>query len=311
VSGSATRANQQHQQHGLVAVDKPAGWTSHDVVARMRRIFGQRRVGHAGTLDPDATGLLLVGLGRATRLLRFLSESGKEYRAHVMFGVATDTLDASGAVLERTEMPLTRAQLERATEAFTGTIAQVPPMVSALKVKGRRLYDLARAGEEVERKSRDVRIDEVEIEDFTAGGYPEATLRISCSSGTYIRSLAADLGTALGGCAHLVALRRLRIGSFRLEEARSLSEIEANPESVLLAPLEAVRDLERVHLHGEQERAIAHGATFAAHAVLPPDAGPGPFAVANADGVLLAVYERRGAGIKPAVVLATDAAGPL
>ncbi len=306
MSESAARAN---QQHALVAVDKPAGWTSHDVVARLRRIFGQRRVGHAGTLDPDATGLLLVGLGRVTRLLRFLQESPKEYRARVMFGVATDTLDASGAVLERTEMPLTRAQLERAAEAFTGTIEQVPPMVSALKVKGRRLYELARAGEEVERKPRDVRIDELEIEEFAGGEYPEATLRVACSSGTYIRSLAADLGTALGGCAHLVALRRLRIGSFTVDEAHSLEAIEADPDAVVLSPLDAMRGLERVGVHGEQERAIAHGATFAAHALLPPDAGPGPFAVANNEDVLLAVYERRGAGIKPVVVLATDAAG--
>ena len=306
MSGSATRA---HQQHGLVAVDKPAAWTSHDVVARLRRIFGQRRVGHAGTLDPDATGLLLVGLGGATRLLRFLQDSGKEYRARVMFGVATDTLDASGAVLERTEMPLTRVQLERAAEAFRGAIEQVPPMVSALKVNGRRLYELARAGEEIERKPRDVRIDELEIEDFTSGDYPEATLRVSCSSGTYIRSLAADLGTALGGCAHLVRLRRLRIASFSVEEAHSLAEIEADPDAVVLSPLEAVRDLECVRVQGEQQRAIAHGASFAAHALLPTDAGPGPFAVANGDNVLLAVYERRGAGIKPSVVVATDPAG--
>jgi tRNA pseudouridine55 synthase len=181
--------------------------------------------------------------------------------------------------------------------------------VSALKVKGRRLYELARAGEEVERKPRDVHIDELDIEDFTGGEYPEATLRVACSSGTYIRALAADLGTALGGCAHLVTLRRLRIGSFSVDEAHTLETIEADPAATVLSPLDAVRDLERVRVHGEQERAIAHGATFAAHALLPPGAGPGPFAVAGNDDVLLAVYERRGAGVKPAVVLTTDAAG--
>jgi tRNA pseudouridine55 synthase len=291
------------QKHGLLVVDKPAGWTSHDVVARMRRCFEQRRVGHAGTLDPDATGVLLVGLGRVTRLLRFLQESGKEYRARVVFGVATDTLDASGAVLERAEMPLTREQIDAAVPAFTGAIQQVPPMVSALKVGGRKLYELARAGQEIERPPRDVRIDELVVEEFVPGAYPEATLRVACSSGTYIRSLAADLGTALGGCAHLAELRRLRVGPFGLDEARPIEEIENDPASALLDPLEAVRALERVDVAGEQERAIAHGATFAAHALLPEDAGEGPFAVVGEDDRLLAIYERRGAGVKPTVVL--------
>src|SRR5690349_15537578 len=130
--------------HGVIVVDKPAGWTSHDVVAKIRKIYRQRRVGHAGTLDPDATGVLLVGLGRVTRLMRFLQDTTKGYRARIVFGVATDTLDAAGAVLERAEMPITREQLERATPAFVGEIEQVPPMVSALKVGGRKLYELAR-----------------------------------------------------------------------------------------------------------------------------------------------------------------------
>jgi tRNA pseudouridine55 synthase len=292
------------QHDGLVVVDKPAGWTSHDVVARMRRCFGQRRVGHAGTLDPDATGVLLVGLGRVTRLLRFLQEAGKEYRGRVVFGVATDTLDASGAVLERAEMPLVRDQLEAALPAFTGAVEQVPPMVSALKVGGRKLYELARAGEEVERASRGVQIDELVLEEFVGGAYPEATLRIACSSGTYIRSLAADLGTALGGCAHLAELRRLRVGSFVLAEAHGIEEIESDPAAVLLPPVDAVRALESVVVSGEQERAIAHGATFAARALLPSEAGEGPFAVVDDERRLLAIYERRGAGVKPAVVLA-------
>ena len=128
-------------------VDKPAAHTSHDVVARMRKLYGQRRVGHAGTLDPDATGVLLVGLGRATRLMRYLQETGKSYRARVVFGVATDTLDASGAVLERAEMPLEREQVELAARAFVGDIEQIPPMVSAIKIEGSKLYELARAGE--------------------------------------------------------------------------------------------------------------------------------------------------------------------
>ncbi len=293
---------------GLVVVDKAAGWTSHDVVAKLRKIYGQRRVGHAGTLDPDATGVLLVGIGRVTRLLRFLQEAGKSYRGTVVFGVATDTLDASGAVLERAAMEITRAQLEAVACAFTGDIEQVPPMVSALKVGGRRLYELARRGEEVERAARPVRIDALEIEEFEPGPYPEATVRVDCSSGTYVRSLASDLGTALGGCGHLAVLRRLAIGSFTLDEARPIEGVESDPEVALLSPATAMRDLEAVTADAEQARAVTHGATFAASAIVPADAGPGPFAVVDDGGVLLAVYERRGGGVKPAVVLATGGA---
>ena len=293
---------------GLVVVDKAAGWTSHDVVAKMRKIYGQRRVGHAGTLDPDATGVLLVGLGRVTRLMRFLQETGKSYRGKVVFGVATDTLDASGAVLERAEMEITRAQLEAAACAFTGDIEQVPPMVSALKVGGRKLYELARRGEEVERAARPVRIDALDIEEFEPGPYPEATVRVDCSTGTYVRSLAADLGTALGGCGHLAALRRLAIGSFTLDEARPVETVESDPDVALMSPAAAMRDLEAVTVVTEQARAVAHGATFAANAIVPAAAGPGPFAVVDERGMLLAVYERRGGGVKPAVVLATGAA---
>lgn len=289
---------------GLVVVDKPPAWTSHDVVARMRKLYGQRRVGHAGTLDPDATGVLLVGLGRATRLLRYLQDAGKAYRARVVFGIATDTLDAAGAVLERAEMKLSKDQVVRAAQAFVGDIEQVPPMVSAIKVDGRKLYELARAGVVVDRAARPVRIDTLVVEDFVDGAYPEATIRIDCSSGTYVRSLAADLGAALGGCAHLGELRRLRVGSFEVQEASTLDEIETDPEGFILTPAAAVRDMVEVVVDGEQRRAIAHGATFAAPALLGERDAPGPFAVVDEHGALLAVYERRGAGVKPAVVLA-------
>ncbi len=290
---------------GLVVVDKPSGWTSHDVVGKLRKVYGQRRVGHAGTLDPDATGVLLVGLGGATRLLRFLQETGKSYRARIGFGVATDTLDASGAVLERAEMRVSREQLEVAARAFVGDIEQVPPMVSALKVGGRKLYELARKGEEIERAARAVRIDALVVEEFESGPYPEAVIRVDCSSGTYVRSLAADLGTALGGCAHLASLRRLRVGSFALDEARSIDAIEADPASAVLPPAEAMRDLARVQVGDEDARAVKHGATFASRAIVPDDAGEGPFAFVDEQDTLLAVYERRGRGVKPAVVLAS------
>jgi tRNA pseudouridine55 synthase len=293
---------------GLIVVDKAPGWTSHDVVAKLRGIYGQKRVGHAGTLDPDATGVLLVGLGRVTRLLRYLQETGKEYRGRVVLGVATDTLDAAGAVLERTEMTTTREEFDRAARAFVGDIEQVPPMVSALKVGGRRLYELARAGEEIERAARPVHIDELVVEEFELGAYPEATIRVSCSSGTYIRTLAADLGAALGGCAHLGSLRRLRVGSFTLHEARDLDAIAADRDAAVLAPLEAMRDLERVPVDAERARAVSHGATFAAPALLGERDGEGPFAVVDDANELLAVYERRGGGVKPAVVVTSEAA---
>src|SRR3954454_5275165 len=291
---------------GLVVVDKAAGCTSHDVVGKLRKIYGQRRVGHAGTLDPDATGVLLVGLGRVTRLMRFLQSAGKSYRGRIVFGVATDTLDASGAVLERAEMPVSRAQLETAVCAFTGDIEQVPPMVSALKVGGRRLYELARAGEEGARAARPGHIDTIEVEEFEPGPYPEAVVRVDCSSGTYVRSLAADLGVALGGCAHLARLRRLALASSTLAEARHVEVIKADAEAALMTPAGAMRDLEAVTVDAEQARAVAHGATFAASAVVPEGAGSGPFAFVDELGTLLAVYERRGGGVKPAVVLATE-----
>jgi tRNA pseudouridine55 synthase len=292
---------------GLVVVDKPAGLTSHDVVARLRKIFGQKRVGHAGTLDPDATGVLLVGLGRVTRLLRFLQETTKTYRGTVVFGVATDTLDAAGAVLERRPMPLTESEVVTASLRFVGDLRQVPPMVSALKVGGRRLHELARAGEEVEREARAVRIDTFEIEGFEPGPFPSATVLVECSSGTYIRSLAADLGAALGGPAHLGALRRLRVGSFTIDESFPLDAIEADPEGVLVDPAESMRGLERATVDEESARAVAHGSVFSSSAF--EVSGPGPYAVVDAAGALLAVYERRGAGLKPSVVLPPADAG--
>ena len=286
---------------GLVVVDKPAGCTSHDVVARLRKIYGQRKVGHAGTLDPDATGVLLVGLGRVTRLLRFLQAETKTYRGTVRFGVATSTLDAAGEVLDRVPMMVSRDDVVAATRRFIGDIEQIPPMVSAVRVGGRRLHEIARAGEEVERVPRCVTVGRFDVDEFEPGPYPLATVLVECSSGTYVRTLAADLGAALGGCAHLESLRRLAIGTFGVDEAHTLEEIAADAAAAVLAPVVAMRDLERVDVDAEQARAVAHGATFTASAFAPT--GEGPFAVADSDGSLLAVYERRGAGVKPAVVV--------
>jgi tRNA pseudouridine55 synthase len=288
---------------GLVVVHKPAGCTSHDVVARLRRIYGLRRVGHAGTLDPDATGVLLVGLGRATRLLRFLTETGKVYRGEVAFGVATDTLDAAGVETARSAMPaVTGADLDAVLPRFLGTIAQIPPMVSAIKVDGQRLHELARKGEVVERAPRTVRIDRIEVESFTPGEFPRALMVVECGSGTYIRSLAADLGEALGGCAHLASLRRLQVGPFPVEEAWTLEEIADSPEKVLLPLVEAVRLLPRIDVDGETARGVSHGAVFPVTALGGDDTGP--LAIVGPDGRLLALYEKGRAAARPLVVLA-------
>ena len=200
--------------NGLVVVDKAAGWTSHDVVARCRGIFGQGRVGHAGTLDPDATGVLLVGLGRVTRLLRFLTVLRKTYTTDIVLGTATSTLDASGEVTATFDMSRVRpSDVAAAATALTGEIEQVPPMVSAVKVEGRRLHELAREGVEVERKPWPVTVYRFETSpdpDPARPGVYRAV--VECSSGTYVRVLADDLGRALGGGAHLDRLRRTRIG---------------------------------------------------------------------------------------------------
>ena len=207
---------------GLVVIDKEAGWTSHDVVARCRRIFGQRRVGHAGTLDPDATGVLLVGLGRATRLMRFLTALPKTYVAEIVLGTATSTLDASGEVVGEWDMSaVTPDRSAAAAAALTGAIEQVPPMVSAVKIGGRRLHELARQGIEVERPPRKVTVYRFDVEpDPERPGVYRA--EVECSSGTYIRVLADDIGTALGGGAHIGLLRRTRIGSFGEGDMRPL-----------------------------------------------------------------------------------------
>src|SRR3954447_204648 len=196
--------------HGLVVVDKPAGVTSHDVVGVLRRRLGERRIGHAGTLDPDATGVLLVGVGKVTRVLRFLTALGKRYEGEVVFGTTTSTLDAAGEVTGTFAMDLTVDMVRTAAAGLTGPILQVPPMVSALKVDGRRLHELAREGIEVEREARPVTVHELGVTP-TADPLVYA-VEVHCSSGTYIRTIAADLGERLGGGAHLRNLRRTAVG---------------------------------------------------------------------------------------------------
>ena len=290
---------------GLLVVDKPGGWTSHDVVAKLRGATRQRRVGHAGTLDPDATGVLLVGLGRVTRLMRFLQETTKSYRGVVSFGVATTTLDAAGDEVARAEMPVTEAAVRAAMLAFVGSIEQVPPMVSALKVDGRRLHELAREGREVERAPRSVRIDRYELEAFEPGAFPSATVFVECSSGTYVRTLAADLGTTLGGHAHLASLRRLRVGAFTLADATALDALIADPLPFVHSPADALRGMERITVDAGTATLVATGRVFTDTPFAA--VGPGPFALVDGDARLLAVYERRDARLKPSVVIPVDA----
>jgi tRNA pseudouridine55 synthase len=270
---------------GVVVIDKPAGMTSHDVVDRVRKVFGTRKVGHGGTLDPDATGVLVVGVGRATRLLAYAQAGLKQYLATARFGVTTSTQDASGEVLERRPADLSRDLVERALPSFRGEIDQIPPMVSAVRVGGERLYEKARRGEEVERTPRRVTVHSLDLVDFD--GRDGATFDVACSSGTYVRTLIADLGDALGCGAHLERLRRTRAGGFTDADAVPLDAVGVDA----LRPLvDAVGDLPRLEVGATDAELVSHGqALDAANA---PAGGRFVAVVRNDD--LLAVYAREG-----------------
>jgi tRNA pseudouridine55 synthase len=291
---------------GLVVVDKPAGMTSHDVVARCRRIFGQKRVGHAGTLDPDATGVLLVGLGRATRLMQYMSAAGKSYVVDIVVGVATDTLDSSGRVTATWDQgAVTIEQARVAAAQLTGTIRQAPPMVSAVKVGGRRLHELARAGVEVERPARQVTVARFDVVRRCPSGPGEGHgvaifhAEIDCSSGTYIRVLAADLGANLGGGAHVRNLRRTAVGPWTVADSTPLDAVD---RSAVIRPVDAVPWLEPLVVDEETCAAVRHGKVLDRR--LLPSTGDGPWRVIGPLGDLLAVYVPHGSGsARPAVVL--------
>ena len=283
---------------GFAVVDKQAGPTSHDVVARARKRFGTRKVGHAGTLDPDATGVLVLGVGRATRLLQFLTGLDKSYETEIQFGVETSTLDAAGEVTATHEMgPLDVEVVRAATAGFLGDIQQIPPMVSAIKVDGRRLHELAREGKEVDRPPRQVHVDRFDLEPVDAeSGRWRAS--IECSSGTYIRSLAADLGTALGGGAHVRTLRRRSVGPFTLDQAAPLDE------AVIRPPAEGLSHLSQVRVADDVAVSVGYGR------VLRPEElgvdGEGPWVVLDGGGAVLAVYgPHKDTLVKPVMVLAT------
>jgi tRNA pseudouridine55 synthase len=279
--------------HGLAIVDKPAGVTSHDVVGMLRRRLGERRIGHAGTLDPSATGVLVVGVGNVTRLMRFVGDGWKRYTGEVVLGVETNSLDADGAVVATHDMTGVSLEDARRTvaEHLTGDITQVPPMVSAIQIDGQRLHELARQGIEVERAARRVTIERFEVVSTAEPGV--LAIDVTCSGGTYVRSLAADLGRLLGGGAHLRHLRRLAVGPYTIDEAAPPDECE------LLGPLDAVRGMDVVMVDDETAALVAHGR------VLPAPPGDGPWALVAPGDRLLGVYEPfRSGEAKPSVVLA-------
>lgn len=209
--------------HGIINVKKERGFTSHDVVAKLRGILKQKKIGHTGTLDPDAQGVLPVCLGKATKLCDLLTDKDKTYEAVLLLGVTTDTLDVTGEVLERKEVRVSEDEVKEAIQSFVGAYDQVPPMYSALKVNGQKLCDLARQGKEVERKARRVQIHEIRIKEIAL---PKVTMEVTCSKGTYIRSLCQDIGEKLGTGGTMEALIRTRVSRFCIEESHTLSEIE-------------------------------------------------------------------------------------
>jgi tRNA pseudouridine55 synthase len=276
---------------GILLIDKPAGMTSHDVVNVVRRALGVRRVGHAGTLDPMATGLLVIGAGRATRLLRFLSGLDKSYRGTGRLGEETDTLDADGRVIRRTPCRVARAALDRAVAAAIGSSLQAPPAYSAVKVAGVPMHASARRGVQVEAPPRRIRVDDFRV--LRYDGERDFDFVVTCSSGTYVRVLVADVGRDVDCGAHLIRLRRTRIGPFDV--------VDASPpdDAPKLLPLErAVAHLPRVRVSAEEAVAVRHGR------ILGPAGVDDPFAVFSPEGRLLGVYRDDGAKARPEVILA-------
>ena len=286
---------------GLVLIDKPTDWTSHDVVAKVRKAIGTKKVGHAGTLDPLATGLLVLGIESGTKLLTFLVGADKTYLATIRLGVATVSDDSQSEILTTATAAalasVTPEMIEREMVKLTGVISQRPSSVSAIKVDGKRAYDLVRAGEEVELKSREVTVSALELlsSSISADGYIDLEVKVECSSGTYIRALARDLGAALGVGGHIIALRRTKVGSFNVSDANSITELE----SLRLTPLAtAASDLfPTVSLSAEQVTDLVHGKRLS-------DVSTTGSLIAGLSnsGKLVAVLEPAGSGLKSVVV---------
>lgn len=290
--------------HGVLVIDKPSGMTSFDVVQKARRALKEKKVGHTGTLDPMATGVLPLCLGDATKIAQFITEAHKAYDATVKLGATTDTLDAEGRVLEERPVPeITAARLEEAFAAFRGTFLQTPPMYSAVKVEGRRLYELARAGEEVERTPRQVTVHELLLKDFSA---TQVHLSVRCSKGFFVRVLAHELGERLGCGAHLVALRRTQSGPFSLADAVPLAELLRAPEAAaarLLSNDQALVQLPPVKVTEAEAVRVRHGGVVEVGLAV-----KGLVRVLGPTGELLAVAETRDGRLVYRRVLTTERA---
>jgi tRNA pseudouridine55 synthase len=284
---------------GLVIVDKPAGMTSHDVVGRCRRIFGTRKVGHAGTLDPMATGVLVVGIERATKILGLLTTTDKSYSATIRLGQTTSTEDAEGEVLRTVSADgVTDAQIGETVARLRGEIAQVPSAVSAIKVGGKRAYQLAREGQVVELAPRNVRVDRFDVLAVRRhADLVDVDVEVDCSSGTYIRALARDVGVALGVGGHLTALRRTRVGRFGLDQARTLDELDEQPRLSYSLDGACLQSFPRRDLTAEETEDTRHGRP------LKPVGIEGVYAATAPDGRVIALLTDQANRTKPVVVL--------
>ena len=289
--------------NGFLILDKPQGITSNQGVGYVKKATGVKKIGHAGTLDPLATGALVMGIGNVTRLIRYIQDQPKEYLATARFGVETDTLDSDGEVVSTTDMDVSKADLEEIVPRFTGLIEQVPPMVSALKHEGRRLHEMARAGESVDREPREVVVHELEILEVEPGTNPDVSFRCVVGKGTYVRSLADDMAQSLGGHAHLTSLRRTRIGKLKASAGVVLDDLH-NWEDYFLTPNDALAHLDSVEISDADAALVRNGARF--------DSGPmielaqdTPFRVLDSSGDLLAVYRVVDGEARSDVVLPT------
>lgn len=280
--------------NGVIVIRKEAGFTSHDVVAKMRGICRQKKIGHTGTLDPQATGVLPVCLGSGTKLCDMLTDKDKEYVAELLLGVETDTQDTTGTVLCERTVEVSEEAVREAVMSFQGAYQQIPPMYSALKVDGKKLYELAREGKEVERKAREVFIHELEILEMNL---PVVKMRVACSKGTYIRTLCADIGTKLGCGGTMKSLQRTRVGSFTLEKAVTLSELESlrdenRLEEILYSVDSAFAECPKLHVRQEFSRLVDNGNSFYPNQTREKQTyAPGEWvAVYREDGSFVGVY---------------------
>ena len=287
------------QQPGIVVVDKPAGMTSHDVVGRCRRIFGTRKVGHAGTLDPMATGVLVIGIERATKILGLLTATSKSYAATIRLGRSTTTDDAEGEVLQNVSAAhITDDQIHAGVAALRGEIAQRPSSVSAVKIGGKRAYQLAREGQDVQLAERQVCIDRFDVLDIRReGGFVDVDVEVDCSSGTYIRALARDLGDALGVGGHLTALRRTRVGGYGLDHARTLEDLAEAPQLSYSLDEACLLAFPRRDITAEQADDASHGRPLEAAGL------DGVYAATDDAGRVIALLEDKGPRTKSVVVI--------